>query len=666
MHSLKPRLAGLLGALSTSLRQHAALLRVARGRICAKYVAIALAGSALALACMYGVLFVWPRSVAFSYSRQTCITNPTLLPNIVRSDNTTGFRTSFDKQVRLGEYPIYAQETCIAPLQPPKEQATQLITLSVSHASFIHKVIHINSGKAPTLRLTVATDKPVPTRQPLTFTLSQADKTFDYQLAANNQVAPCTKQLLTVSCDITPLNLAQSVQYTFTLKRLFAQKPVGDILKTSLKTVEAVTVTNTSVAPGQIIYNIPTSLSVTLSKPVAPTSTATLSLLHGNDPQQLATTTTVAGNILTVTWAQPLPRSAQLQLKLADLESADGGYLLTPYILTFSTSGGPKVISTNIGSNRVSPAASVVLSFDTAIMPTQNISQFASIQTSSGVVPATVSVNGSRVTITPASSLGRCTAFTVKITDGIQNEFGVSGGSAWQYSSRTLCQTVFSIGTPVQGRDITAYSFGTGATKIIFVGDTHGNEKSSAYILTDLVNYLESNPSAIPADHTVTIIPKLNPDGFAANTRTNAHNVDLNRNFPANNWKSSVTMPDLTFLAAGGGASPLSEPESQAIANFVVSQNPRLVLTYHAQANIVAPNNSGDSVTLAHIYAQKSPVYFLADDQSSTVFAYDTTGAFEDWLHDKYSIPTLLIELNTETSYEFSGHRPAMLDMITR
>src|SRR4030095_16676652 len=191
-------------------------------------------------------------------------------------------------------------------------------------------------------------------------------------------------------------------------------------------------------------------------------------------------------------------------------------------------------------------------------------------------------VQGATVTIRPVSALPRCTGFTVRVLDGLQNSFGIAGGSAWQFGSRTICQSVFSIGTSVRGRSITAYSFGSGPSKIILVGTTHAHEPSAITLMNRWVDYLEGNAHRIPANRTIIVIPNLNPDGYAAGSRTNARSVDLNRNFPANNWKAGVTMPDKSFNPTGGGTAPLSEPESSAIASYVLNQSPRLVLTYHA------------------------------------------------------------------------------------
>jgi protein MpaA len=217
----------------------------------------------------------------------------------------------------------------------------------------------------------------------------------------------------------------------------------------------------------------------------------------------------------------------------------------------------------------------------------------------------------------------------------------------------------------VLGTSITGYKFGSGGAAVVFVGGTHGNEQSSVLTLVSFIDSLEANFDQIPEAKTIYVIPNVNPDGYAANRRTNQHDVDLNRNFPANNWKSKVSMPDGSVLEAGGGEEPLSEPESSALASFILSISPRLVLTHHATGSLAIANESGISGTMASLYANQTGYTFLLNSNLGGTFAYDTTGAFEDWLHDKHGIPAILIEHSSAYSNEFWHHRAALWLMVT-
>jgi protein MpaA len=444
------------------------------------------------------------------------------------------------------------------------------------------------------------------------------------------------------------------------LQRSFKNQPAGTAFSQQIKTVEPITVASSSITAGQQVLDKPNELTVTLNRPAKTLQDVKLVRLAGGKEELLPTTTELRDTALTIRFGQPLPRSADLRLHIASLGAADGGYLASPFSLDFKTSGGPKVVGINIGSYAVSSLPAINLRLDSALAAGQNLADSARIEVGGKAVPAVVTGSGTTLSLRPQSAFGPCTTFVVKVLDSLQNLHGVAGGSAWQYQSRTTCQIVSSIGTSVQGRAITAYRFGSGASHMLFIGATHGDERSSAAILNSWINYLEANPSVVPANRSITIIPVVNPDGYAANKRTNANNVDLNRNFPAYNWKQSVTMPDKSTNPNGGGSSPLSEPESKALASYTQSLSPRLVLTYHATGNVAVPNLTGDSNDLAWKYARNSSVYYLSPTSTGTFFEYDTTGAYEDWLHDKAGIPALLIELNTSTGNEFNSHLPAL------
>jgi murein peptide amidase A len=125
------------------------------------------------------------------------------------------------------------------------------------------------------------------------------------------------------------------------------------------------------------------------------------------------------------------------------------------------------------------------------------------------------------------------------------------------------------IGRSVQGRRITLVRIGDPAAprKVLVVGCIHGNEPAGRGIVADLVR-------ATPApDAQLLLVRDMNPDGFAHNARTNARGVDLNRNSPEH-W-------------AGAGARPWSEPETRAIRDLVLREQPTLSLYYHQPFGLV-------------------------------------------------------------------------------
>jgi protein MpaA len=131
------------------------------------------------------------------------------------------------------------------------------------------------------------------------------------------------------------------------------------------------------------------------------------------------------------------------------------------------------------------------------------------------------------------------------------------------------------IGYSVQGRPIVSVRSGSvdPALKVVVFGCIHGNETAGTRVARRLI------AAGAPRRVELWVVPTLNPDGVAADTRGNAHGVDLNRNFPF----------DWTRLSGGeySGTGPLSEPESRAARRFLSAVEPDLTIWFHQPFGIV-------------------------------------------------------------------------------
>lgn len=109
--------------------------------------------------------------------------------------------------------------------------------------------------------------------------------------------------------------------------------------------------------------------------------------------------------------------------------------------------------------------------------------------------------------------------------------------------------------------------------KLLVVGNIHGNEQAGMQIARLLIAL------GGPRDAEILVIPTLNPDGIAANTRGNAHGVDLNRNFPFG-WRP---------LSGGeySGPKPLSEPESRAAHRLILRERPDVTIWFHQPFGLI-------------------------------------------------------------------------------
>jgi protein MpaA len=148
-------------------------------------------------------------------------------------------------------------------------------------------------------------------------------------------------------------------------------------------------------------------------------------------------------------------------------------------------------------------------------------------------------------------------------------------------------------GHSVDGRPLVAHVLGAPAARrrILLVGCIHGNECAGRAIL----QALESKP--VPAGVQLWLVPSTNPDGEAADTRQNAHGVDLNRNFPYQ-W-SPGGRP--VYYA---GPRPSSEPETRAVERLIERVKPAVTIWYHQHEDLV--DMAGGDRGVARRYAQLS------------------------------------------------------------
>ena len=139
---------------------------------------------------------------------------------------------------------------------------------------------------------------------------------------------------------------------------------------------------------------------------------------------------------------------------------------------------------------------------------------------------------------------------------------------------KTVTPRRFNLGTSVEGRPIECLEFGAGDDVVLIMASIHGNEPAGTPLVRRLANHLADQPDLLRG-HRLLIVPAANPDGLAHGKRQNARGVDLNRNFPANNYTS----------ASGHGSSALSEPESRALHQFLLDRKPRRIVSLHQPAN---------------------------------------------------------------------------------
>ncbi len=174
------------------------------------------------------------------------------------------------------------------------------------------------------------------------------------------------------------------------------------------------------------------------------------------------------------------------------------------------------------------------------------------------------------------------------------------------------------IGTSVKGRPLTViHRAHEGATRrVLVIGSIHGDERAGMRVVRRLLDRTD-----LPRRLALWLLRTVNPDGTAADRRTNAHGVDLNRNFPYR-WHSSARG------STWSGSGPLSEPESVALRDLVRRLDPWLTVTFHQPLFGVGANDKGMPTVRALAEGMRLPVR----DYVCTGICY---GTFTGWVNNR-------------------------------
>ena len=206
----------------------------------------------------------------------------------------------------------------------------------------------------------------------------------------------------------------------------------------------------------------------------------------------------------------------------------------------------------------------------------------------------------------------------------------------------------------VEGRDLHYWVVGEGGETILLLGGKHGNERSSSELAYRFLEWVLQNPDQLEGRRLV-IAPLVNPDGFARNTRENAHLVDLNRNFPAKNWRAADSLRGWQHRP---GPHPRSEPETRFLLYLLNRFPADRVISLHGAASCV--NWDGPAEDLAREMATDCGLPPRAS------LGYPTPGSFGSYLGLDLEIPTITLELteNKNIGKPFETYRRALLTGI--
>jgi murein peptide amidase A len=154
----------------------------------------------------------------------------------------------------------------------------------------------------------------------------------------------------------------------------------------------------------------------------------------------------------------------------------------------------------------------------------------------------------------------------------------------------------------------------------------HGDEHPSVPMCLRLIGEIKTGRRVPPKNMRVVVQPLLNPDGLFANpsTRPNSRGVDINRNFPTQDyatkslesWKSKDKGDPRKFP----GTAANSESETRAIVDFVTTLRPQKILSIHTPLGHLDLDAKGKA-------DQERRARFLAINMSKNSGNY----AFKSW-----------------------------------
>lgn len=187
----------------------------------------------------------------------------------------------------------------------------------------------------------------------------------------------------------------------------------------------------------------------------------------------------------------------------------------------------------------------------------------------------------------------------------------------------------------------------------LVIGVMHGEEPEGEELIYNLIFELNENTD-LATGNQILFIPCLNPDGRDRNTRGNANGVDLNRNFPTNNWELSSEKNEYY-----SGLQPASEIETRFLINVIETYKPNFILTIHTPYKIV--NYDGPAQSIAEKISELNG-YPVQD-----YIGYPTPGSFGTYTGIERNIPVITLELPDKTSINalWEENRKALLFSIS-
>jgi hypothetical protein len=150
---------------------------------------------------------------------------------------------------------------------------------------------------------------------------------------------------------------------------------------------------------------------------------------------------------------------------------------------------------------------------------------------------------------------------------------------------------VSTLGRPLLQREVPPARPGSLPPRhVLVLGGIHGDEYSAVVVAFQWIERLRGDRFQ---RYQWRILPCANPDGLLAqpSQRTNAHGIDLNRNFPTPDWNTLA----VSYWKKKTGSDPRrfpgkqagSEPETRWLMDQISGYQPDAIVSIHAPLNVL-------------------------------------------------------------------------------
>lgn len=209
---------------------------------------------------------------------------------------------------------------------------------------------------------------------------------------------------------------------------------------------------------------------------------------------------------------------------------------------------------------------------------------------------------------------------------------------------------MINLGRSHQGHPLLLYRWVNNGPEVLILGGMHGNETEGVTLAWSLIDWALEGMS-LPVN--LSILPVLNPDGVLSKSRTNGRNVDLNRNWPTQDWTAQILNPRYP-----PGPHPASENETQALLNWFKKSPPQMIFNLHSWNPVLNVNGECENEA-------KTLQDWLGYPITQEI-GYSTPGCMGTYCGLEHNMPTLTYEIERGLSADLiiQNHRPALIESI--